>query len=210
MKFTLQDLQNTIENNKEIFTKAIINNIKENGDFSLKSQEGSIMTLTCDWGEEPDKVINLDDINEILELGYENIITLIKKLNVITPLSKITSKEDICDRMIEFAKDVVSNQIDSKDYEVRLTDGDGGEDSYYIVCFLKKEDYLRNKSYINAEKIRFKVYSDIGVIFELNRWSKGYLNLNGSYFYKDIGTDEELLRGLFLSHYYFANVKFED
>lgn len=60
------------------------------------------------------------------------------------------------------------------------------------------------------DSLRILNISNLNVIFELNECPSSHLNLNGSYFYKEIGSNEEMLRGVFLSHYYFGNIEFQD
>jgi len=204
MNLSIEKTRKTLLNNQEFIKKIILEDYEEH---SFKSQKGSILTLSSDY-DDNDITIDLANADSILNLGYDSILKFIKKSKIITPLPKITEKNDICNRMIDFAKDVV--KFDTDDYQVRLTDGDGDEDSYYIVSFMENEKYRERKEYLDKDLRNFKVASKINIIFQLDEYPKAYLNLTGSYFYDSHGTNEELLRGLFLSYYYFANVKFQD
>ena len=210
MEFTLKKLEEIIESNKDTLLKALLEDYYE--EYELKSQDGSEIILKYRWPEDMQEDITIDitDIEIVLNLGYDGLINLVKKLDIFKPLPDVNSPEETCNRMIEFAKDVISPIIDVEDYEVRLTDGDGIDDSYYIVCFLDKDDYEKEKKYINEDLIKFKVAAEDTVIFELSKWPKAHLNLTGNYFYRRGINSEELVRGIFLSYYYFGNVKYED
>jgi hypothetical protein len=205
--FTLEDLDKVLKERRQDIVYALMEYYED--DWNFISLDGNTMRLSSKWDDDKHEV-QVDDTEEILKLGYDRIIKLVKKLNIFEPLPEITFPDLIRARMINFAKDVISPIIDTDNYEVRLTDGDGGEDSYYIVCFIENSEYQKRKKDADSTLSYFKVIAETNVIFQLSMWPKAQLNLTGSHFGTVGKNSEELLRGIFLSHYYFANVELQD
>lgn len=176
-------------------------NLSDNGDISLRN--------TFNNKEETRNFKIKDMIFELSEFEY--FYSIFDNLGLINFCLEET--EDYDNRVLELAKASASLRYNLEDYEVRITDGCfEDKDLYYIVCWMTKDWYEKNKKYYE-NNITFKCGSDgksgSCYIIELFEDSK-FTRLLEPFFLKPYESEEDLktyLYCIFLAYLYTKNIK---